>query len=430
MNDSIKLSESQQSAGSPVKHSHEIPVKHFEMTLVWPVLLEDGIPESKHETSPDYLSRITGTIINQSPGVWEDWNSPFPDPGSELQYSEWVYHHSFLRDAFYSSRADVEHHHKSGSRGPVENRNIRVLRRTDMAFVETAFDLFDPAKNESETVQLRLQIDDNRVLLYVFDTGVAMLVLTVKYDYKEQNYPPEKFTLRTVLRLQDVLRRCYAPYWSNAKRFDKPFHFAGHCPLELRLINTSDNVFESHFGNYYLDDQDAGNNLRRNQEERAAAFRHRAFIAEHREPYCVEMWRKLMEPLVPRTIGGPKNGALQFEQILDDRLPILSYIAVPNPRQISPGDWRRLAAIDEEGKSDCFPYSPSFVTDEYLATFAYDRFWHPTATAPSQDWFDTRWLCSGYGFTGVGSSFEGGFFTDTLEVARGLNSTITTTCWA
>ncbi|MCA9203863.1 MAG: hypothetical protein KDA59_12485, partial [Planctomycetales bacterium] len=184
-----------------------------------------------------------------------------------------------------------------------------------------------------------------------------------------------------VLRLQDIVRRAYAPYWDSDQ-------IAGHCPRRLELIIPGRETIFSEFDN-----------------GRASGARTSTrHVFDHREPYTEKVFQALLEPIRPvRTCGTDRDGLLQFEHIGDERIPTLSYVAVDDPRKISTGDWIRLAALDDEGDSWTYPYSPEFVGANPLSGFAYDRFWHPTGAPPGQDWFHrTRWLCAGYGLVGVG----------------------------
>ena len=196
------------------------------------------------------------------------------------------------------------------------------------------------------------------------------------------------------------------------------------------------------------------------QDELDAATLQREHVYFHREPHTNAIWRKLLEPLVPShlRIEGlsdipqiPQNDfGLRFEHIADDRIPLMSYISLAEPqergdplamaddsanaqadhrqtqnaalaiaaglnpvRRISPGDWMRLAFVDDEGDSSKYPYSPAFFSGDPLGGFAYDRFWHPTGTGEAQDRFHSiRWLCSGYALTVVGNARDCAFFAD------------------
>ncbi|MEZ6121602.1 MAG: hypothetical protein R3C49_00345 [Planctomycetaceae bacterium] len=163
-------------------------------------------------------------------------------------------------------------------------------------------------------------------------------------------------------------------------------------------------------------------------------------------PYTADVWRKLLSPLLPlwlkvpdRSLTETNQFPLRFEHIQDDRIPLMSYIAVGDPadelldvdpsaddadpgaeqkivkgiRRISQADWMRLAFVDDEGDFRKFPYSPEFYGDtDPLNGYAYDRFWHSTGHHPAQsDFHATRWLCSGYSFTAVGDAGSS-FFTD------------------
>ena len=179
---------------------------------------------------------------------------------------------------------------------------------------------------------------------------------------------------------------------------------------------------------------------------------HRQFVGQYREPFTFDLWRKMLEPLFPvgqsvpaqqnvcdnpehdgtrqvdglriepsRTISGKKpqtinpqhDSGLRYMQIIDHRMATMSYIGVPDPRAIREGDWMRLAWLNSSGDSSKAPYAPGFLRgrDQFPAV-CYDRYWSADYSGMGQAWQNTRWLCCGYGFTGVGDSRSDFFSKD------------------
>jgi len=387
--------------GGGYKHvpATEIPVEAFDLILLWPLRIKDVSASRDSDAagtpwqSPDeQLTKWTRWIIRDGTGPWRERTEVFPHregTRAEREFSEFAYFHPFVRNFLYVSRDDLR-----ATNGVPRNRNLRVLQRTDVSVIDVSFYL------HPGTVSCRLAVD--RVELYLFDTGIAFLAL--RATWAEGQAKP---LLATILKLQDVVRRLYAPYWSGSGGF----HGAGHCPDELSITIGGDKI-EAFFGTY-------GQTTPQNSPQRQAAAEQVAYVSQHREPLPVAPWRKLLEPIEPVTTKSAAADLLQFVQIEDERLQLFSYIGVPDPRAIHPADWVRLATVDDPGRSDCFPYAPGFVAEQGFAQFAYDRFWDPTGKPPATEYLTkTRWLCCGYGFTGVGSSLDTDFFADSQAGAR------------
>jgi hypothetical protein len=101
----------------------------------------------------------------------------------------------------------------------------------------------------------------------------------------------------------------------------------------------------------------------------------------------------------------------QCTQIEDERMPYMAYVAVPDPHQISRGDWMRLAFADYRG-SDTLPYATDFM-GSFEKDYCYDRYFE---NGPG--WKNTRYLNVGYAFAVVGSSSNDFFLKDGLTHFR------------
>jgi hypothetical protein len=420
----------------------DIKVDKYELFLVWPVFVQclrgdddrpvkPGLDPGDPQAGSSFLDNWCKTICQS--GTWHNRPSAYPPKrGSDAApaYSEFVYFHPFVRQFLYTTRDDIRSFkNSSGGRGrgatdpsllaEAVNRNLRILQREDYKKLRARLE----RKNSNGDFQeCELTLDIKTIWLYLFDTQVAMLELRLEYsgdnavwvNKDETKSPFGPIHLDFALKLNDVIRRVFAAYWSI-----EPWgHLAGHCPIEMELIadDNTKNVI-SHFGTF------KGTKL---DSFREAAFPEASSIDQakaveaqldhvyyNREQGCSRLWQKLMEPLAPVALEGNKGFPLRFEQILDERVPIFAYLAVEDPHQITPGDWVRLATVDDDGDSQTYPYSPSFLTPDHLKDFFYDRFWNDYGCRPAQQSVHcTRWLFSGYGFLGVGPSKPGGFFTN------------------
>ncbi len=469
--------------------SHQIPVARLEIALVVPILIQakkcddesfvdPGCdPNSKHDFLDCWVKRIEQEKdASRGDPVWKEIKGGYPPlkgEDAEPAYSEFCYFHPFVRNFLYVTRGDVrafehaaeKHGRNYGSRlagrqtliEDSPNRNLRILQRLGLKELEIEYEM--DIDGHSTYRRLRSVFSIASCWLYLFDTQVAMLGLRLVHVGTGAAAPtqdpapgdatpvePPRLDLRQVLKIQDIVRRLYSPYWDTFCRDGRVQHQDSHVPCRMTLVFQQQNAaaaahrVSSSFGSFATNKSTAEKvkwadfaGIEDAREDAAAAENHLQHVFYDREPYTVEVWRELLWPLLPTSYepGAKGSFSLCFEHIQDDRAMLMSHLAVGEPacdipaelapkagprgvRRIKPGDWLRLAAVDDPGDSDRYPYSPVFFQDagNPLADFAYDRFWHPTGEPPGQDGFhSTRWLCCGYGLTAVGDAASG-FFND------------------
>lgn len=312
---------------------------------------------------------------------------------------------------------------------------------------------------EPEAVTLfPLAVQDTQ--LYVFDTGVAVMALRLVWnkaqakrlnrEFPDRGYA-DSLTLADVLTLQDCARRVFTPYFAqlpadalHGAEVNPHRIRAGGCPAVLALRNVDGyQIAANSYGSHNLlrldewdDETGARQYAAADDPVSAAGFReyreHLEFVRDHKEVYTTPVFRELMSPLGPVLFLPPDNPAarqaldaaypapsgLRYEHIEDERLQVMSFLAVDDPRSISPSDWLRIAAVDPAGDSDKHPYSPAFPKGVDLSQFAYDRFWcERTDDGRGADWMSTRWLTCGYSFVAVGAKGSA-FFCDPVGGLR------------
>lgn len=486
-----------QLAPAELRDAQQIPVKRLEIALVVPVLIQakkrddDSFvdPCADPDTNHGFLDRWVQHIREAEHPAggntgWREVKGGYPAlDGEEAEpaYSEFCYVHPFVRNFLYVTRGDIRAFEKTrddkcakeGRPRPggvharkdliadSPNRNLRILERQGLQELQIEYEMDIDGQGHYRGLKSVFSITS--CWLYLFDTQVAMLGLRLEHSATQavadaktpapgtaaQEAAP-RLDLRQVLKIQDIARRLYSPYWDTFSPPDKPTevqHCDSHVPQRMTLVfegpggGGPSRSVSSSFGNLrtrqatvakvkqvdFLGIEDA-------REEAAAAENHLRHVFYEREPYTVEVWRELLWPLLPTTYESETAGGfpLCFEHIQDDRAMLMSHIAVGDPaawkalaedeqqtrprdvRRIRMGDWLRLATVDDPGDSKRYPYSPAFFEDPAnpLAGLTYDRFWHPTGRPPGQDEFhSTRWLCCGYGFTAVGDAASG-FFND------------------
>ena len=123
----------------PTLSSDNIPVEHFELTLVWPVYVQavrnddEQLPDERLDPAKTgFLQEWAKEIQTKEGSNWEPVDQEYPHgPGSS--YAEYCYFHPFVRNFLYVSRGDIRAHSKAnGSSAEPRNRNLEIFRRTDL----------------------------------------------------------------------------------------------------------------------------------------------------------------------------------------------------------------------------------------------------------------------------------------------------------
>lgn len=88
-----------------------------------------------------------------------------------------------------------------------------------------------------------------------------------------------------------------------------------------------------------------------------------------------------------------EHGMIRYRQLEYYRMPVMNYLAMEDPRELTRGDYVRLALVTGPGDSLTLPYSSRHLQDfEYR--YCYDRYWE----AESHGW-STRLMSCGHAFT-------------------------------
>jgi len=252
-------------------------------------------------------------------------------------------------------------------------------------------------------------LDVQRIHLWLFETGIAILTMELRTT---------NISLKLAQSLLDQVRRAYPAYfhsevdanWKSTGDIDR----AGHTPLKVTWLGSTDSQQATALtigrpGEFGKDTAQSYSDAVVNPKPECPA---RIRLAEH--------WSSLLEPLVHGK-DPAKPDQIWFEHIEDDRLPTLAYLAVKQPRSISPGDFERLAYLDEPGDSAAYSYNPAFLSKQAVDVY-YDRFWIesdvPNGMAQSWpsmlSWMNTRLLVSGQDFVCVGDADDEAFFTNSV----------------
>ncbi len=369
-----------------------IPVRHYRQILLFPAMLDwkregEGDPLA---TLPSQWSELIRTLRQ---GAWQladslpQRNTP---PGItdysryDPTYEEVVFFHPFARDLLYGDGSSDLH-----------ERAMLRFTRDDIKAMKVTLGTSDlPQRESSGSGSKRSEIgflfDVPRVEAYLCKPAIVILAVEIVWRPTAE---VGELTLADTLVLQSRVRELYPPFFVG----DAPAN-PGNCPRHVAWLGSSsgdaDEISASdfHLGREHFAKQ----------------------VQTGAEPPMAAHWQYLFKPIKPflkRDEDGPR-----FRQIIDDRLPGLTYLAVDDPRVISEGDLDRLTFC-ETGGDTAYPYSADFLGRD-RARHRYERYWRATADhdSPRDDGLklNTLYLCSGFQFVAVGS-WENWYFRDLIR---------------
>jgi hypothetical protein len=349
------------------KPANTIEVKGFRHIVMLPLLLRRASKpqlDDKGLLQP-WVKEFTGQ------GPWEEECSRLPGGvHSRFQYEQIVYFHPFVRDFLFGDGSTDN-----------ENRTTRILTRSDIGGLRVEM------RSESELV--RLCFDVRRVELYLCKPCVAILVVEVE-NPRHEDEAEKPVMLSELQDFTDQFRRLYPPFWWDS---DSPEpKSAGLCLSDLKWLTPAPSAepiaLEPWLPPKNNSDDAASRKL-------GSAKRHfESFTRVGAEPPLFSHWQwffgKTIRPVQSQEhIHGDIPG-LFIQQLLDERMPVMSYFSVDDPSEVTQGDHDRLTFVDAAG-TDRFPYQEKFLSDRRMR-HTYDRFAH----------YGTRYFCSGYGFSMIG----------------------------
>lgn len=391
------------------QQSVDIVVDEFRQILIWPLLLQFGAAKQFcMKTVSEKLTASNWRLVQESQdtNAWkigdDDWYKTKDENGNyvnkhEYDYSEIVYFHSFVRNFLYG-----------GDSLAAEKRPMRVFHPNLKATESSSLSESTNSKLKDLKylyVQLKgdrdFYLEVERIEAYLADTGVLVVTIEVFCNTHHDGASEKPLKLSDALDLQNLLRMVFPRRWSsNGDPSETPLQMAWAKDTTIEGRQSFE-VLESSRQDF-RDKKSFTRIVRKNAEIPVAA--HLAYLLSPLIPYD--------PPIQPVDIT--------YKQIEDQRIPSMSFIAVEEPRQITEWDFARIAFFDSHGESTVSCYSDDFMQD-WKKPHAYDRFWQrkpsllqtnlsdPAKLAEHNDMVRTRWLCSGYGFSVIGSSKDSVF---------------------
>ena len=387
-----------------LKQSIDIVVDEFRQILIWPLLVQFGAAKQfSLETVSEKLTAANWKLVQESQdtNAWrigdDDWYKTKDKDGRyvnehEYDYSEIVYFHSFVRNFLYG-----------GDGLPAEKRPIRVFHPNLNA---------TEASSQSESTHSKLKdlkylyvqlkgdrdfyLKVERIEAYLADTGVLVVTIEVFCNTHHDGASEKPLKLSDALDLQNLLRMVFPRRWSsNGDPSETPLQMAWAKDTTIEGRQSFEIIESSR-----QDFRDKGSFTR--------------IVGENAEIPVAAHLAYLLAPLIP--YDPPSQPVdITYKQIEDQRIPSMSFVAVEEPRQITDWDFARIAFFDSHGESTVSSYSDDYMQD-WEKLHAYDRFWQRKPSLLQKNLSDqgklddhnemvrTRWLCSGYGFSVVGSS--------------------------
>jgi hypothetical protein len=327
----------------------EPTIRHCRQIFLWPVYL---LPLSPDAPVQDHCEQL---LKSSAGGVWQEVADEFTgDPAQfhERHYNEFVTFLPPVQRFLYGQGVG-----KAVGRGYGESP-IRILRRTDVAAVRVTL--------SREVSPLTFNIA--HIDLYLFyDTDVAILVVEIFAD----NLP--------LSVVQDVMfrtGRAYPAYW-------EPDGTGGHCPVLVEWIGKNGAV------------------LSRSDYENRQKFLE--FVCRHRSPAIVAHWEFLMQPLVPHYSDA--KGLQRYRQLEYHRMPTMAYLALDNPKDLTPSDNVRLALALAPGDSAHSPLNHPHLSD-FETRYCFDRL-HEGCYGENRA--GTRYMTCGHALIVVGDAGDQSF---------------------
>ena len=325
-------------------------VRHFRQSLLWPLQRMPREGDDRPGLRPwEHLldagaAQPWRAVVDEYTGQASGFH--------ERHYNEFVTFLPYVQRFLYGDGAT------RGRTGGASS--MQVLRREDVRQVRLTL--------RAGQVPVVLQVE--HVDLYFFyDVDVVMLNVEVCAD---------DLPLAVAQELLYRFGRGYPPGWDGEGR-------GLHCAAAVEWLGADAQVLAA---------SDAG--------DRDAFL---AFVARHRAPRLAAHWRWLLQPLVPDQEEGA-TGPLRFRQIEYHRMPVMAYLAVDDPTELSRADFVRLGLVSGQGGGDeLLPFAEQHLAD-FEARYCYDRFWCGGGAAPH-----TRYLCCGHALVVVGRA-DSRFFTD------------------
>ena len=329
---------------SPTEIQDDGRVRLFHASLVWPLQLE---PLAADGSEGRHWEIFEAT---QEAQPWRRIDDEFTDDPSQFQerhYREFVsflpYAQRFLYGEGRSRNASPD--------DPPGNSPMHVFRRKDIAKLRLTL----------RQGQVPIELHIVHLDLYFFhDLDLVQLNLEVQGS----NLP-----LDTVRDILFRFGRAYPSGWEEGGEGLHNVYLAEWIGIDGEVMARSD------------------------AERREKYLR---YVSRHRSPCISEHWACLLRPLV--LAHSDEAGELRYRLIEYQRMPVMAFLALEQPRSLSREEWIRIGLATMLHPNENLPINEPAVI-EFEKRFCQDRFWTNSEAGPN-----TRFICTGNAFTVVGDT--------------------------
>ena len=308
-------------------------VREFRHILLWPLQLRRMARGGAHAHPWEALK------ANPGPWTYVKDNLLVDDETCASGYREFVYFLPYVQRFLYGfGEADA----KTPS-------SLTVFRRDDISRARVRLSR-DGTPIEFDVARMRL--------MFFYDVDIALFAIEIV----GRDVP-----LEAAVETIDRFGRPYPPSWGNEGQ-------AAHCTWQIEFLDAQGRlVTASDYGD---------------------REKYIGLVKDIKQTPLSLHWENLLKPMVPAYLGG---GPLQYYQIENKRIPMMSFLSFDDPRALSRGDWTRIGFATKWGPSDTLPFSSKFLRD-YEERQCYDRFWDP---ADGSTGMNTRYMICGPAFSVV-----------------------------
>jgi CorA-like Mg2+ transporter protein len=327
-------------------------IRHFRQILLWPLQLEVRSSEKGMGKPWGILERSDSPWSRVECDVTKD-----PIESKERQYKEFVTFLPYVQRFLYGeSRSRGTRPDDAPSDSPMQ-----VFRRRDVA-----------------GLRITLRPGDTPILLNVahvdlhffFDIDVVFLKMEIQAD---------DLPWSTALEFLHRHGRAYPSGWDETGQ-------GVHNAYRTEWLGADGEV------------------LAASDSENREKFL--SFVCEHRAPCIASHWAFLLRPLVLE--HADEEGTVRYRQLEYHRMPVMAYLALDDPRSLTPDDFVHLGLITAFRPGDPLPHRDPAVA-EFEGRYCDDRYWTDTDAGPN-----TRVMCTGNTLMVVGEA-RSSYFRDEVH---------------
>jgi Mg2+ and Co2+ transporter CorA len=333
----------------------EHTVRHFREALFWPVQLMPLADVGK--THWELLTQsIEGNPWRRLKDRFQDGELNF----EERHYKEFVAFLPYVQRFLYGESYSRMSH---GANDTIGDSAIKIFRRSGI----------DALRIELRKGDAPITLNVEHIELWFFDD---INVVFLKVELSARDLP-----FAIVRDLLYRFGRAYPTGWDDDGHGKHNVHCAEWLSADGTVLAMSDSDNQDNFISY---------------------------TRKHRSTCISAHWDFLLRPLV--LDSSEETGILRYRQIEHHMMPLMAFLAVDNPREMSRENWLRLGFVANLHPDEVLPTHDTDVA-EFESNYCYDRFWSDTETGPN-----TRFLCTGRTFIVVGDARADYFHDNTRGI--------------